>query len=304
MKPPPVRYPLPTIVGLGLAALVVWGLRDVARSAWQSVAFGVSRVVEGPPVPESDEPKPFVDGIPRRGLLLREKTPARARPDGAVVETIERRGFVEIYDEWPLEGEPTHVRVGNNGRAIGWIKAGAILNWPTRLVRKPDETVVLANEPTETPQRRLRADGNPLPILEWQEGVIREAVWRESGPWSEVETSGWEPLEQVEQARLGVLLSREELLELMKRLLAGDERADQPLDLRLKAVTGELFSNRPWSKQSRRDLRRVLPGWVYEAPVPDRDEALNSLGRLNDLWRPAASWEGLEFGFVPLTSLP
>ncbi len=301
MNLPPIRYPLPTLLGLGLVALLAWSAHGLVFSAWDAVASGFQRVVEGPPVPASSEPMELAAGIPRRGLLLHEDTPAREKPDGAVAETIHQRMFVDIYDVWPLSGEPTHYRVGNR-RAIGWVEAGDLLSWSTRLVRKPAEGELrLADRPGEAPGHAVSVTGSPVPVLEWSGEWVREAVWSPSGPWTEVAATGWERADAIEEDGLGVLLTRGELLELMRLLIASGEA---PTDLRLRAALGILLARGSLSEQARTELRTELPGWFLRVPVPGRDEALEALGRLNDSWRPDASWESLEFAFVPLTMVP
>ncbi|HEU5116915.1 MAG TPA: hypothetical protein VFT74_09600, partial [Isosphaeraceae bacterium] len=223
------------------------------------------------------------------------------KPDGAVVETIHQRMFVNIYDVWPVSGEPTHYRVGNR-RPIGWVEARDLLPWSTRLVRKPAEGELrLADGPGEGPSRSLSVSGSPVPILEWSGESIREAVWSTSGPWTEVVATGWERTIAIEEDRLGVLLTRGELLELMRLLIASGET---PTDLRLRAAFGILLARGSLSEKARTEMSKELPGWFLQVPVPGRDEALEALGRLNDLWTPDASWESLEFAFVPLRMVP
>ncbi len=261
MKLPPIRYPLPMILGLGLAILLAWSVHGLALSAWNAVAAGFKRAVEGPSVPSSNEPMELIEGIPRRGLLLREMTPAREKPDGAVAETIRHRMFVDIYDVWPLSGEPTHYRVGNR-RAIGWVEARDLLPWSTRLVRRPAGDVLnLSERAGQPPSRRVPASKALLPILDWSGDSIREAVWKPAASWSEVETTGWELVESVEEDNLGLLLSREEVLELMRVLIAPEASADEGSDLRLRAVSGRLLSPRSMGTKERADLREALPSW-------------------------------------------
>src|SRR4051812_21098479 len=111
--PPPIRYPLPTLIGILLLALVAWrgagwfrGVRDALASRWQ-------RAVEGSTVPASGTPQVVAGPTPRRALLLRDNTPVSPRPDATPTDAIARRMFVEVYDAWPPGGPTTHLRVGN-----------------------------------------------------------------------------------------------------------------------------------------------------------------------------------------------
>jgi hypothetical protein len=101
---------------------------------------------------------------------------------------------------------------------------------------------------------------------------------------------------------LGVLLTREEVLELMRLMLASSDSGS--LDLRLRAALGRVLLPGGPIGRARGDLADVLPPWVFRVASPGRDRALEGLGRLNDEWEPAAAWESLEFGFVPLSLVP
>jgi hypothetical protein len=252
----------------------------------------------------------LADGVPRRGLLLHEGTPALDRPDGSVVKTIRYRMFVDIYDVWPLLGEPTHYRVGNRG-AIGWVRAEDLLPWCTRLVRRPNSgSWKLAAQPSETPVRAVTNPKTVLPILNWNGGWIQEAAWNPSAPWSEVQFVGWEKIAPLEAASaggvaspdLGLLLTREELLELMRQLLATPEV--QRDTLRLRASLGMLLLSDGLGERTRTELANLLPSWLFQVPSRGRDQILEALGRLNDDWKPVASWGSLEFAFVPLALVP
>lgn len=286
-----------------MAALLFWSTRGLALSAWSALRSRIERVVEGPPVPASKEPMQWASGIPRRGLLLKEDTRALDRPDGSVVETVRHRMFVDIYDVWPLSGEPTHYRVGNR-QAVGWVRAGDLLPWSTRLVRGPDsEPRKLAGRLSRTPDQTVSNPKTALPILEWTTGSwIREAVWKPSAPWSEVRFVGWEEVRPEEWDHLGLLLTREELLELIRLLLANPEPGQYRL--RVRAGLGRLLLPESLSGQARAELAGSLPRWFYQIGSPGRDQTLEALGRLNDDWKPVASWESLEFAFVPLSLVP
>src|SRR4051794_26212111 len=98
---------------LVVLALLAWKGEARTRPLRADLAARWSRIVEGPPPPASTEPKVVAGPIVRRVLLLRDGVPATDRPGGRVVETIRHRQFADLYDVWPLQGRPTHYRIGN-----------------------------------------------------------------------------------------------------------------------------------------------------------------------------------------------
>ncbi len=286
-----------------LLGLVAWSGAGLARSAWESVASRVRRVVEGPPVPSSDEPQILAGGIIRRVLLLRADTPALSRPDGLVVETIRFRGFFDVYDVWPLSGEPTHYRIGNR-RPIGWVGASSVLPWSTRLVAQPaDGNLTIANAPDTSDRIEVSIGRSPVPVLAWEEGSVQLAIWRDGEPWSEVERKGWASKSRFSSENWGVLLSRDELLMLMSRMLEG-ESAEGADTLRVRALLGRLTATRRLRADEVAAVRDVLPDFVFARGGETLAERSNRLARLNERWAPVASWGGLEFAMVPLGDLP
>ena len=111
--PPTIRYPLPTLIAILVLALAAWRGKWVGPAAGDAISARWHRVAEGPPVPASDAPKVVAGPMIRRALLLRDSTPAAARPDARPSDAIARRGWVDVYDTWPPDGPTTHFRVGN-----------------------------------------------------------------------------------------------------------------------------------------------------------------------------------------------
>jgi hypothetical protein len=274
---PEIRYPLFWLAGALLLLIgwrVAWPLTAELRGAIQR---HWTRAVEGPPVPHSDVPQRLSGVMPRRVLLLQEDLPATDRPDGRVVETIGRRLFAEVYDVWPTSGEPTHYRIGTRN-PIGWVPAGAVLPWSTRLVAASDDA---------PPEPVVGHDASGLQVVRWAEG----AAWSQPGRRESI---------PADAPGLGVLLSRDELAILLRRLIAGEEAET----LRDRAILGQLADRASWSEADLAELRRVLPSVAVARHAASREEAAAALARINREAPTAAAWNGLEFRVVPLEDLP
>lgn len=294
MSPPPIRYPLPTLVLAAALALIAW--RGAAWTAsWRAaLAARWARVVAGPPVPSSTTPMVVAGPIVRRVLLLAEPTPATARPGGPVVTSIDRRIFADVYDLWPLSGPPTHYRIGNR-RPIGWVAAEAVLPWDTRLVvRAPAGGLPLDGE-GRSPARSTSA---VLPVVGWSDRAVELADWAPEAPWSAVGRRGWVPLEAVPDDAWGAWLSRVELLALLRRALAGQGDGVP----RVAAILGP--RDRAYAPRDVAAARAALPAPVARIAGPTPTAAAERLARLNEQWAPDASWSGLSFRAVPLGDLP
>ena len=295
---PPIRYPLPTMLALGLASLLAWKGAEWSRDWRAELAQRLKLAVEGPPVPNSPRPKVVAGPITRRALLLRDETPASSRPNGPTVETIDRRMFVEVYDTWPVPGPTTHVRVGNR-KPIGWVPSADVLEWDTRLVLKSSNgRLTLADSP-DGPGQVVEVGRGPLPVLAWNDRAIEVAVWDLAHPWSKVARRGWVRLGGLPAEAWGVWISQVEL----PILLGLANQGDSPMLSRLRAVLGRLADNRPWSVADLDAARPALPPGVF-ANKPDPQKAAGRLAEANA--RPAsdAGWSGLTFQFLPLTDLP
>ncbi len=301
--PPPIRYPLPTLVALLLLALLFWRGESWTRSFRSAISARLIRAVEGPPIPHSDRPQLVAGAIIRRALLLHDDVAVADRPGGDPSATIRHRMFVDIYDVWPLKGEPEHYRVGNR-RAIGWVRGVDLLCWDTRLVlRGEGEPVPLAEVPDHSPAPiTLRSS---LPVLAWRDDALWVAVWDPDRPWTEVERREWVRTSALPAPYWGVWLSREELLALLRRTLApSTDHAESSEKLRLRALLGRLLDDRPLSDEEVQAARARLPAPSLAITAGTRDEASDRLARVNEEWSPEASWGGVTFRFVPLETLP
>ncbi len=289
---PPIRYPLPSALALTLALLLVWRGEAWTR-AWRSeVASRVTRAVNGPPVPRSNRPMVVAGPIIRRGLLLRESTPVFDRPRGPETETIDRRMFVDLYDEWPDPRKPTHYRVGNR-LPIGWVLADSLLPWTTRLVVRP-------------PSGRLVVDGVEVevgsvacPVLNWRADAVEVATWTRDRPWEAVDRQGWVRLEDLPAEAWGVWISQVELPNLLRLAISGND----PEVVRLRALLGRIAAVDPLTPDDLKLARPALPPVVF-APEATRPLAVDRLAEANAQPRADARWSGLSFRFLPLTDLP
>lgn len=191
----------------------------------------------GPPVPASPDPMVAAGPVVRRVLLLVDGLDASDRPGGRPVDTIRRRGFFDLYDRWPLRGEATHLRIGNNGRPIGWVEANAVLPWDTRLtLRLPSGSVTLADRPGG-PTAGAEALGDaPLPVLSWTPTAARVVIWAPSAPWRKIGRVGWLDSSSVPADAWSALIGREEVQLQIRRLLAPGAPAD-PGSIRLRGAS-------------------------------------------------------------------
>ena len=300
MRPPPIRYPLPTLLALiALVLLGRWGA-ELLRPLREAVTMRIRRAVEGPPVPSSSEPRRVAGPMLRRALLLHDETPATARPDGPPVETIRHRMIAFVYDVWPVRGEPTHYRIGGR-RPIGWVAAADVLPWDTRLVvRAPEGTLALADSPGRPAATTADVGIVPVPVLAWTPEAIEVAVWERDRPWSEVARRAWIPTAALPTGAWGVWLSRDELLVLLRQPLAHDAARAT----RLRALLGLLMDPAPLAAEDLAAARDALPAAAFAQDAQDVKSKSEALARLNDLWTPDASWSGLSFRAVPLAALP
>jgi hypothetical protein len=295
--PPPIRYPLPTLIAMLMLGLVAWRGAGWVHAVSEAVSSRWQRVVEGPPVPSSTSPMVVAGPIIRRGLILRDGTPVSSRPEAKPTDSITRRIFVDIFDLWPLKGPPTHFRVGNRG-PIGWVASTDCLAWDTRLViRAPGGRLALARK-FDGPTAEVDVGSFPMPVTAWQAGWVEVAIWRSDQPWSSVESRGWLDLERLPRSSVGVLLAREELPAL---LLGLDDPASQRR-ARLRAVLGRLGEDPSWSARDVDLAFKALP-----ACVSARSAGVNPSERLAVLNASPAfdvAWSGHKFKFVPLDDLP
>jgi hypothetical protein len=298
--PPPIRYPLPTLMGILLLGLVAWRGGEWLRFVSHTVSARWQRVVEGSPAPASTAPIVVAGPLVRRGLILRDGTPVSARPETKPIDAIPYRTFVDIYDIWPEKGSPSHFRVGPRG-PLGWVRSGDCLAWDTRLVlRAPKGRLSLARE-FGGPIVEVEAGPSPLPVTAWREGWVEVLLWASDQPWTTVGGKGWVNLERLPRLNLGVLLSTVELPAIIQ-LAAGAEDSASRNRIRLRAVLGRLVEDVGWKRSDIEIALKALPAPVFERTSgvysSDQIAALNA-SRWVD-----AKWSGLEFRFIPLDALP
>jgi hypothetical protein len=302
VTPPPIRYPLPTLVALIALVLILRYAAVVTRPLQRALVARWTRVIEGPPVPSSTEPKVLAGPITRRVLLLKDGVVASVLPNGAPIETIGKRMFADIYDVWPLAGPRAFYRIGNR-RPFGWVPAAAALPWDTRLtVSDPETSLSLASTAEESGSTSVKLQ-KPSPVLAWTTTHIQVAVWDRERPWEAVERIGWVRASDVPESAWGTFLSRDELLAFLRRLL--NRESDESLDsLRLRAVLGRTTENVAFSKQAVDAARSALPAVVCARQPTSREASTEQLSRINEQWSAEAAWSSLEFRAIPLSALP
>lgn len=301
MTPPPIRYPLPTLVVAVLAALILWKGAEWSRPWRSQLTTRWQKVWEGPPVPNSTEPQVVAGPIVRRALLLRDGVPWSSRPGGPDEGTIRLRQFADVYDVWPIEGPPTHYRIGNRG-PIGWVAAADVLPWNTRLViRPPDATLLLADQPEGPPRPTTLAAGVPLPVVAWSASAVQVAVWDREAPWSAIRRFAWVQSADLPDTAWQVWLSQNELRALVVDRPLQDQ-VEPPDETRLRAVLGRLTDVRPLTPADVKTAIAALPPRVFQKnPAAPRTER-----RLQayEQWTPDAAWSGFSFRALPLDFLP
>jgi hypothetical protein len=278
--PPPIRYPLPTMVAALVLALFAWRGAGWINAVRHSLAARWQRTVEGPPMPASSAPQVVAGPMIRRALLLHDDTPVSPRPGASPTDRIARRSWVDVYDVWPLDGTPTHLRVGNR-RPLGWVAVADALPWDTRLVVKTGNV--------------------PVPVVGWRERAVEIALWDRERPWSALAGRETMRLADLPPGSIGVLVAREELPALLSHsLAAGDDQARDRA--RLRAVLGRLLEPVSWTAAEVARARAALPAAVFE-----RRAAGNPAERIaaaNAELKADAEWGGHAFRFVPLEDLP
>ena len=291
--PPPIRYPLPTLIALALAGLLAWRAEGWSRAWRAEVAAQARRALEGPPVLRSARPQVVAGPVVRRGLLLHDSTPLADRPRGPEAGRVDRRIFVDIYDEWPDAARPSHYRVGNR-QPLGWVAAGELLPWSTRLVVRP-------------PSGRLTIDGRPVevgavacPVVGARADAVEVATWDPQHPWERPGPRGWVPLADLPPSAWGVWISQVELPSLLRSALDG---ATPPGLVRLAAVLGRAGGGEALAPADVDAARPALPAIVLD-PATATPGAADRLAEANAHPRADARWSGLSFRFLPLGDLP
>jgi hypothetical protein len=303
VTPPPIRYPLPTLILTVVLGLLAWKGVEWTRPLRAALAERWSRLIEGPPPPASDRPMVVAGPIVRRVLLLRDGVAATDRPGGRTVETIRLRQFADVYDVWPLKGTPTHYRIGNR-RPIGWVPAADVLPWDTRLVLKaPRGTLALADATRGAGGTAVEVGEVPMPVLAWRPGAVEVAAWDRDHPWERVARTAWAKADDVPRESWGVLLSEFEVRELLDAPADAKSPAGAGL-ARLRAVLGRLGDPQPVSRADLDAARAALPGLALAEPATSATDRREELLRIFERWAPDASWAGFTFRAIPLGLLP
>jgi hypothetical protein len=286
-----------------LLAIACWTGRDVIARARAAVNQRWTRIVEGPPVPSSAEPKTIEGTIVARALLLHEGIEARDRPGGEPIETIRRRMFADVYDVWPLTGEPDFLRIGNR-RPFGWVSSQEALAWNSRLTLKLSRPeVALSSQPEHSESRPISIGPEPLPVLDWNGPSVKVATWKPDQPWEGIDRRGWLDAASISAESWTVLLSREEILALVGSLL-GNLNDSQRNDLRYRTILGRLGDTRSLSAAECELIRKWLPAEIRDAHAETPRQAMERLARLNETWTTDASWSGTSFHAVPMNAIP
>ena len=93
LVPPPIRYPLPTLIAVVFLSVLIWRGEGVIRRTYSALTAPLKRVVNGPDYPKSARPQTFTGAIPRKVLRLRDGVPVRPYPGGQGAQTFRTRGF-------------------------------------------------------------------------------------------------------------------------------------------------------------------------------------------------------------------
>lgn len=243
----------------------------------------------------------------RKVLLLDAPLVATAKPNGKPLETIRRRSIEFVYDVWPETGEPAFYRIGTADRPIGWIGRETALEWNSRLVVRPSASVLPLSDAPESSATRLSPvpKNVPLPIVDWKRASVRIAVWKRERPWSRIDRFGWLRIESVEPGSWGVLLTREELSDVLRRSV--DPRTNPPIAPRaerLRSVLGLSIGEPSLGPEGVETARAVLPPIVFQDATAAAGDRPASLAAINARAQPDAAWNSTRLWFVPLNALP
>lgn len=304
MKAPTVRYPFFWLIGLLAVGWIIrlsWPLTEPLRAAAES---NWRRMVDGPPFPASSEPKRIAGSFVERGLLLSEPTPVTDVPEGRTTESIRRRIFVDVYDVWPVQpaDQPAFYRVGNE-RPLGWVRADQLLVWPTRLAIRWPSTAGSSDTTTlSAPVGATSGVVGPLPILNWNADAMEVGLWEVNQAWRSLASTSWISSTSVPVSARGILLSRVELLELLRRSTEADSPEARE-SLRLRAIFGQIFGPRRAEHPSDVEvIRKYLPAWTSSGThARELSEELSSYA--SD-WRSDVDLSGVGYRLVPLNLLP
>ena len=286
MTPPPIRYPLPSLVLLLILSVLIWRGGDAIQSIRVGLSERWARLHQQPPVtiPASTEPLILAGAIHERLLTLEDDTPYTFEPGGNVLGTIRHRSFVDFYNSWPLQGSATHIRVGNR-RPLGWVNLERLLLWPTRIVLMSAGTKLsYVNEKGE----RLAIGPDPVPVLVQNPKDVQVLTWGEAGAWHVGGRLASLLPNDIPDEAWGLWLTRSELLYLLGR----DRSQTPPPGFQrpvavLKALLGLPINDRPFSKDESEMALTLLGRTATLAATTDK---LDALARCNEEWKPDAIW--------------
>lgn len=304
MRPPPIRYPLPTLILLAILGTLAWRGESWSRDWRGSLRKRLDRLVQGPPVPKSKRPGVVTGVILQRGLTLRDGVEAFEAPKGASVPSITRRLFVDVYDAWSSQGENAPAefyRVGSRV-PIGWVAARDLLRWDTRLVVRAKEGKLSLAESPGGPSSLIDAGGKCCPVVGWNAQGVQVATWAKGSEWSKPGRLGWISYERLADDSLGVLVAQVELPAILRlSLLAKSTQATAKA--RLQAILGRLIDEPGWSTAEVSEAFEALPKIAQRRTAGDasveRIAAINAQTDDDD-----ASWDNQAFRFVTLGDLP
>ena len=181
MTPPPIRYPLPTLVLMLVLGLLAWR-GDARTAAWRAAwSRGWNRPSSrARPSPPRPTPQVVAGPIVRRVLLLHDDVPAASRPGGPAPRPIRHRPFADSTTPGRLRAG--RLPVGNR-RPIGWVAAADLLPWDTRLVVRADGgDLALADSAGGPPGPAVPGRRPVLPVLDIDGDSIQIALSRKPRP--------------------------------------------------------------------------------------------------------------------------
>ena len=301
--PPPIRYPLPTLLALFIFALAFWRGEAMTRPIRSALAARLARVVEGPPLPHSDRPQVVAGPITRKALLLHDDIPASDRPGGARGDDPPpwvRRGLRHLAPDG--RADPLSGRLSPADR-LGPRCGPAPLGHPPR---RPEPRRSPCPSPrgltmSRRPQPMWAGRPSPCWVGPRMRSALRSGIRSIPGPRSTAAPgSGSRPCRH--GAGVSGSVARNSW-----PCSAG--RSPQP-HRNHRRVSDSAPAARPAARRPPPHRRRPR-GRACRAPAPalttvaaSPAEVSDRLARANEDWSPETSWGGVSFEFIPLDMLP
>lgn len=295
MIAPPIRYPLPTLILVTITCVLIWSGGEWIEGTRADLAERWMRLTTSPPIPipASTEPKILAGSIRSRLLILEDDVDYSEVPDGLPVGKVRNRSFADLYDRWPVEGSITHMRIGNR-RPLGWMPTDRLLAWETRLV-------LVDGRFTDQSGQEITLRGGPFPVVDQNATSIEIVEWGNGGPWHSGGKSVHISVSSIPDTTWCVWLTRAEVLGLIgrDRNQAASPGFARPVAV-LRAMIGlpikdELFTN------DEAELVHTLLDAAQKIPPTSK---LDALTRINENWKPDATWGGVEYKAVRLVDIP